>query len=383
VFRIAASPEDRPYRTGDFPTLDLGRRNPIFDFVMEGTISFHPVRVDWFDRLIEPLIGGETVNPEVFLEAALRFRGNASHASTVKLALESILDEVAPPPPPADGTFWEKLKARLEMFDHKVGPLARLAERCVEPELHLRGRPFFITEGSATRVAEVVDDYLDASDGPSVEALVREQLIKLARDLGEQVELDEAHGLDSNMTYRADLLRALTQLSELAQAARRGERWSSSAQTREPAMDVLLRELPYRAVHLHSRAVPFWIAENVDGLETVCGAAGVAPPAVLVSARQLFARTCDEFSDLGESMHGELEQAHGVGAYVAPGDVAELVDFLASQGGRIIQAATRHGVGGVCENVLRKIRECAAYAQRHEMGYLEASGIRPVFERPE
>lgn len=342
---------------------------------MQGTISFHPIRVDVFERLIEPLVGGDKANPEHYLDAALNVRHATWHAHAISAALERVLEELKPPPLPSAGTPWEKIRARLERFDHKVRPLARLASRLVEPALHLRGRPFFITEGSVQRVADVVDDYLAARDAPSIESLAREQLIRLDRELGKQVVSEEAPPLSPDMSYRAELLRSLQELHDLARAARSGTSWGPALDVRKPAIEVLVRELPYRALWFHSRVVPFWIAEDVDGLETVCRSAGILPPPCLVSARSLFPRACTEFPALGEALHVELDSARDIGAFVAPRQVPELMDFLTLQGGRIIQVATRHGAGDVCQSVLRKIKECAAYAARHEMGYLEASGI--------
>ena len=51
---------------------------------MKGTISFHPVRMEIFDRLIEPLVAGETVNPEEYLEAALAHRETSWRALSKK-----------------------------------------------------------------------------------------------------------------------------------------------------------------------------------------------------------------------------------------------------------------------------------------------------------
>ena len=129
---------------------------------------------------------------------------------------------------------------------------------------------------------------------------------------------------------------------------------------------------------MHGRAVPFWIARDVDGLETVCRAADVEPPGCLVPAWRLFARTSEAFPDLRDALSIDLQRTRGVGAFAGPDDVPELLDFLGDQGSRIIQVATRHGEGGRCATLLRKIRECATYAKRHGMGYLEAAGVVPV-----
>jgi hypothetical protein len=116
----------------------------------------------------------------------------------------------------------------------------------------------------------------------------------------------------------------------------------------------------------------------VDGLETVCRAAGVEPPGSLVPAWRLFPRSGEEFPALREALGFELRKKRDVGAFVPPEEVPELLAFLNAEGSRIIQVATQHGEGGTCATLLRKIRECANYAEQRGMGYLEAAGIRPV-----
>jgi hypothetical protein len=153
--------------------------------------------------------------------------------------------------------------------------------------------------------------------------------------------------------------------------------WGDGEAAGQPASDVLRDQLPHRALSLHARIVPFWIALDVDGLETVCRAAQVPAPEMLIPARRLFAAACEEFPGLQSALQLELKGARDLGAFVPPDDVAALLDFLNLQGARIIQAAARQGEGQLCTTLLRKIRECATYAAAHGMGYLEASGILP------
>jgi hypothetical protein len=52
--------------------------------------------------------------------------------------------------------------------------------------------------------------------------------------------------------------------------------------------------------------------------------------------------------------------------------------FLALRHGtRIIGAAARAGEGPMATSLLRKIKECAVYAKKNGLGYLEASGVVP------
>jgi hypothetical protein len=138
---------------------------------------------------------------------------------------------------------------------------------------------------------------------------------------------------------------------------------------------VLFDEGPWRAVKLHARAVPFWQGRDVDGLETICRAAKIEPPACLKPAHALFTEACQEFPGFGESLPMEIAGECGVGAYVQPDEVPDLLDFLNDHGAAMIRVASKYGEGPACTVLLRKIKECAAYARRHRLGYLEASGI--------
>ena len=124
---------------------------------MRGIVSFHPIDVEFFDRLIAPLTAGEKVNPEQFLDTARRARTAEWHVKGHKRALETLLTLLEPPPPPAEGTLWDKVRTRLERFDFKPDPTAALVAGRIEPDLHLCGRPFFICEGSAAGCDEGQD----------------------------------------------------------------------------------------------------------------------------------------------------------------------------------------------------------------------------------
>jgi hypothetical protein len=350
---------------------------------MRGIVSFHPVDVEFFDRMIAPLTGGEKVNPEQFLDAARRARIAEWHVKGHKRALDTLLTLLEPPPPPAEGTLWDKVRTRLERFDFKPDPTAALVAGKIEPDLHLCGRPFFICEGSAERVTTIVEEYLQAEGKAALDALALEQMLRIHPELGGKLEPAEVAEPTADASYRNELLNSLKSIFAVAKAAREGGHWGPAGEPRENALEALPRELPWRAVQLHSRAVPFWIGKDVDGLETVCRSADVEPPDVLAPAWGLFSRTIDDFPSLRDALSVELRHERDVGAFVSPDDVPQLLAFLGTEGSRIIQAASRHGVGPTCTTLLRKIRECAHYAERHGMGYLEASGIMPLSYDPE
>jgi len=344
---------------------------------VRGTFSFHPLRLEFFDDTIQPLLAGRKINPEEFLDAALRVRTRSASARRWVWAIEEVLATSEPPRPERGAGILRNIRTHLERFDYRADETTLRVLKAIDPDLHLHGRPFFVTEGSAGRVAKRVDEFLSAPDVGAAESLAIEQLVHLDAELAKTIEPVEGPDLSPDMAYRSDLLSSLKDLYDIAHAARRGENWGRADVPRRPAREVLLNELPHRALLLHSRAVPFWVARDVDGLETVCRAAGVPPPDFIVPPRRLFAEACEEFSELKEALHVEVSGPRDVGAFVAAGDIPELVEFLNRNGTRIIQVETRHDEGPACTTLLRKIRECAAYADRNGLGYLEASGILP------
>ena len=341
---------------------------------MRGIVSFHAVDLELFDRLIGPLMVGEKVNPDEFLDAALRVRRAEWHVKRHKRALANLLASLEPPPPP-EGTVWQKLRTRLERLDHKADPAALLAAEKVDPDLHLLGRPFLIFEGSAERVSAVVDEFAQAAGDAALDALVLEQLLRLDARLGPQLEPVELTDPTAALTLRNALLEELKALHTAARRARDGLTGAASSTD--------LARLALLAVEAHARATPFWIGRDVDGLETLCEAAGIDPPGVLAPAWRPFAAAIDALPALRDALTAALDGPRAVGAFVAPDDVPELLAFLNAEGARIIQAATRAGEGATCSTLLRKIRECAHHAKRHGRGYLEASGLLPAWFDPD
>ena len=344
---------------------------------MKGYVSFHPIDLSFFDELIAPLVAGRKVNPDAFLHRAIRMRRSGWVTRGFTVAVEQLAESAEAPAADPAASPWRRLRANLEKIDYKPDELARKAAAGFDPELHGNGRPFLIAEGSAERVAAAVDAYLAAEADATVERIARDQLARIDADLAREVAPAEIPDLSSDLGYRSDLLTLLTKIFELAKLAREGRTFADGNNAPRPATEALPEELPWRAVMVHSRGMPFWIARDVDGLETICRAAGVRAPDCLSPAWRVFAEACETYPALKESLGLELVRPQDVGAFVAPGEIGQLVQFLTDHGARIIHAATRGGEGPMATALLRKIKECAVYAQRHGLGYLEASGILP------
>jgi hypothetical protein len=345
---------------------------------MRGIVSFHPLNLELFDRFIAPLVAGSKINPEEYLQTAIRMRENAHRAGMFIHGIEHRLENAGPPTAEKSAPVWMKLKTKLDALEHRMDELSALLTSHLDPELHLDGRPFFITEGSAVKVADIVDDYMAARSESEADGLVREQLIRLDRRLVDAVEPVEIGRPTGSLQFRQDLLGDMKQLYDLVRTARAGGDWKGAdTARRRPAREILEADLAFQALQIHSRAVPFWYGRDVDGLETVCRAAGVPPPDCLVPAWRILGEACAEFPGMKEYLKPELLSRRAVGAYVAPENITDLLDFLSTAGSAIIRAAARHDAGPTCTLLLRKIKECATYAERHRFGYLEAAGIVP------
>jgi hypothetical protein len=325
---------------------------------MQGYVSFHPVDVALFDELIGPLAAGRKVNPESFLHDAARVRRNGWMARRYAVGLEALAAAIEAPKADPGGSVWQRLRTNLEKLDHRPDEAVRRAAKVFEPDLHLDGRPFFVTEGSAERVAEAVAQYAAAADEEAADRIAREQLARLDPEIAKDFEPADLPDLSSDLARRNDLLAELKAIHD---------------RVRQKVVD----DLPWRAVAAHARSRPFWIAKDVDGLETICRAAGVLAPECLSPAWRLFAEACEGFPVLKDRLKLEMDGPHAVGAFVAPAEIDKLLDFLGMQGARIIGAAARAGEGPTATVLLRKIKECATYARKNGLGYLEATGVLP------
>ena len=343
---------------------------------MQGTISFHPVDPAFFEGLIAGLLAGRKVQPEPFLAEALRVRTPWILSRLTVATIERAFEDAEPPKAAEGASLLERIKVGAVALDHKVDVATRKALKAFDPELHLHGRPFFIGEESVERVSAVVHEFRTAQGTAAAEAVVIEQLAKLDPSFPAAFPPSELQDAGPDVSYRSDLLRQMRMLFDLAAAARKGETWNGGTGTRaRTAVAVMMEEAPWRAVCLHARAVPFWQARDVDGLETVCRAAKVDPPPCLKPAHALFTEVCQEFPGFSEGLPLEISGERGIGAYVAPAEIDDLLEFLTSSGAAMIRAASKYGEGPACTVLLRKIRECVAYARRHGLGYLEAAGI--------
>ncbi len=364
---------------------------------MKGVVSFHPVDLGFFEKFVAPLIRDGSVDLDPYLDRTIPARRAASRAGRFVRALAEILeaarrpklDPIVPRPTSAvdfvrtsvgllrsPGTVLQGIRARLDQFDRRLDDVARIVLEKVEPELHLFGRPYLIAETSPGGVADLVRRYREAHSAAAVDNLATEQLIVFSPKLAAVEPVDDGP-MPVDLEYRVAMFREIRVVAEIAEAVRTGKSWTSPEGEPRSAMEALRSEVPWIALRAHARVAPFWVGRDVDGLATMCRAAGLPVPPFLTSAARLFLGAGPMASEVAGSLQTEIEGARSVGGFVASESVPDLIEFLTTQGAKIIRVASRHGQGPAATILLRKIRECAVYAERHGYGYLEGSGIVP------
>ena len=122
---------------------------------MKGFVSFHPVDLALFDDLIGPLVGGPEGQPRSVPPQRPAASGPAdgSRAGTRSRsrAWSPGVKRRRRTPPRTSGSACGRTSRRM---DYKPDEAARRAASAFDPDLHLDGRPFFIAENSAERVAD-------------------------------------------------------------------------------------------------------------------------------------------------------------------------------------------------------------------------------------
>lgn len=349
---------------------------------MRGLVSFHAIDPEVVDGVVHPLIAGGKIRPDAFLDEALRFRRSGWRAGRYARALAAAMEDTGPPDAAAGAGLLGRVRSSIERLRHEPDPRTVKVREAIDADLHLEGRPFLILDGSSERVTTLVGEYLSAPDADAADALAIEQIARLGRDIAGTLAPEEGAGITPDFNYRRDVLDRMRVLFDLPRAARNAETWRVPGERPRPAPEALREDLAWHATAVHALVRPFWIGRDVDGIETVCRAAGVAPPGMLVPAWRLVGPALDEFTELRDALGTELSSPRSVGAYVPPEDVAAFSGFLASSGARIIQAAAQHGEGPRCSVLLKKIRECVHWAENRGWGYLEAAGIGPPWEAP-
>ena len=346
---------------------------------MKGLVSFHAFDPSFTDDVIVPLWNGTRINPEPWLLEGCSLLNRAWRTAAWK---QTMLDMLAARPEEVVPETSDRKARMLNPFRKSVAklftPVDRNTERfkaLVQPGLHLDGRPFFIAEESSSAAIRMVDEYRKARDDEAVDALVREQLIRLDPLLARTIRPIEGPSAPSALVCRANLLDALKSVHALGRAFREGVVWRGSiTDGKSPAEAARL--LPWFSAAMHARLRPFWDAEDVDGLVSIAQAAGVEPTPVLQSPLPLF-QDLKPVDARPMTLGRGLDGPRSTGAWVPPEDVPRLIDWLQAEGAAIIRTAAEHDEGSRVRTLLQKIRECAAYAARQNFGYLEAVDVHP------
>jgi hypothetical protein len=245
----------------------------------------------------------------------------------------------------------------------------------VDSDLHVWGRPFFVTAPDPLAVSQVIDRYLDASLEVA-DAIAKAELGRLDPELAAVVSL-ELEGdapadeeLAQGIRWKLDLLRRCYQ-------ARRAGQPSVTLLDGEEAdpSELLAREVPLALLEFAANFRPGWMARGIVWpsvllLEAELDDAGCfEPPRVLVEPLSR------ELADVSFFLEPTITENYMVGGYVPPSKVPLLRAHLEKHSERVLARSREAGWEPECKSALRKILEALSDAERRGLGFAEATEI--------
>lgn len=342
-------------------------------------VSFHPVDLALIHERLVPYVMGRGGIDDLIQRAVqiakIRHRANAWGLGALKLGEGTEdLSELVPLDPEDEAELYED---EMEGSGIIVAPHldARRRACIVDSDLHVWGRPFFVTAADAAGVSQSIDRYLDASL-ETVDAIARAELGRLGASLTSSVtpEIDGGPLSDEELAqglgWKLGLLRRCCD-------ARRQRRPSVTLPDGERAdpVELLARELPLALLEFSANFRPGWMARGTVWPSMLLEEAGLSvrgcfePPAVLVEP---IAR---ELSDVHFYLEPTITENYMVGGYVPPAKVGPLREHIERHRARLLEPARGAGCEAECGSALHKILEALSDAERRGLGFAEATEI--------
>lgn len=316
-------------------------------------ISYHPVDGKFTRERVIPYVRGsgslDDVIPDMVRLRRVRDRAAAWALQVFELqsqerkARRAAEQQQKEPPPPSE----------LGGFD---------------ADLHVWGRPFFITAPTPGEVSEVIDRYCAARTDAQVDALARRELARLNPALRERVKAP-ARARHSDEKIARGLVANLDRTRTFLELARRGQPYVDEEGEEYDAREAFAHNFPLAAVAFVAVLRPGWMARGLVWPTLMLDGAGHDPAEYFEKPTPLFAPLLRSNPAIAEALEPTIVCNYVLGGYVRPGRVRGLRRFLRESREQIV-AALDYG-----EEELRKIDEALYDAQRRKLGFVEAAEI--------
>jgi hypothetical protein len=325
-------------RTCVAPALDLSDTAPV-----GWDISYHPIDLTFMHQRVLAFVRGERAIDDLVADAVrlakVRFRANA----------------------------WG------------LGVLDVSREREVpgfESDVHVWGRPFFITDKDPEAVSKAIDQYL-ALKPEGVDAIARGMIEKLDPALAGVVAPSKEGALPSDEDLALGIRGNLDLFRDAYAVLKKGGRTIETSDGRQfDARALFASDFPLTAVTFAVQFRPGWMARGYGWPTQLFAEIGVDTGELFVMPTDLFAPLLGEIPEIEEQLATTIQQNYSLGGYVSPKSVSRLLELLDRHSRAIDEWARSEGWGDDGAQIyLRGIREAALDAQRRGFAFVEATEI--------
>ena len=321
-------------------------------------ISSHPVDAGLIQKRLLPYLRGEGDIDDLVADAVrlarVRFRANAWGLGL--LALVS-------PKPGKPGQRPKKLKADGGGFD---------------PDLHLWGRPFFIT-APPDQVGSVIDRYLAATPG-QVDTIAREQLDRLDPALKDRV-VPDADGflpeddavIAAGVRQELDLLRSAYPRLADGRPVKMPE-----GEAADPE-DLFLFHMPLAVVAFAAQFWPGWMARGHVWPTSMIAEAGLDAEGLFGPAGFLFEPLLGQIGGWDEAFAPTITQNYTLGGAARAANVGNLRAWWQAHREALIAPFVADGDAQSGASAHQKSLEAMQDAERRGAAFIEAAEIYSGF----
>jgi hypothetical protein len=251
----------------------------------------------------------------------------------------------------------------------KKRPPAGLLPEWFDSDLHIWGRPFFITAETPEEVSEVIDRYCAAPSPEQVDAIAREELARLNPKLVTRVKPPRTRSGPTDAAIARSLLANLDLARSWLKLKAAGEPFVDEDGDEHDPAEAFVHNFPLMAVAFAAKLRPGWMARGLVWPTLMMGRAGLTPGRYFDSPSPLFGGLRRTFPQLDEALNETIVCNYELGGHVAPKGVRTLRRVLNEARDQIIEKL------GYGETELRKIDEALYDAARRRLGFIEAAEI--------
>lgn len=333
-------------------------------------VSAHPVDVQLIQERILPYIRGkgdisDLVETAVRL-AQVRFRANAWGLGVLNLSYAEA-DAKRKRPKKSTSVAAKKPKPRPQ----------RLVPDTFDSDLHVWGRPFFITTPTE-RVSDEIDRYLAATP-KQVDAIATDMLRELNPALVGKVKPDTEGSLPRPKRLAAAVIEPLALLRSAYPHLKTRKPVPLPAgyddDTADP-VELLLHSLPLEVITFASHLQPGWMARGYVWFTAFIQRARLRPGTLVESAATLFEPLLGGLKGFGSAFDPTITSNYTLGGYVRPENVPAFREWMEAKTDKMVAACVKEGwdEDGTRQD-LGKVMESLRDAERRGMGFLEAAEV--------